>query len=68
MHVPQPDLKRFDQFLSTGGQYHVETNDPGLALKTNLKQLRLPTMLAEFEKLAGKRPPPTKTTSSICCA
>ena len=26
--------------------------DPPLLLKANLKQLRLPTMLAEFEKLA----------------
>ena len=29
-----------------------KSNDPWLLLKTNLKQLRLPTMLAEFEKLA----------------
>ena len=29
-----------------------KANDPWLLLKTNLKQLRLPTMLAEFEKLS----------------
>ena len=29
-----------------------QPNDPTFLLKTNLKQLRLPTMLAEFEKLA----------------
>jgi DNA replication protein DnaC len=29
-----------------------KSNDPWLLLKANLKQLRLPTMLAEFEKLA----------------
>jgi DNA replication protein DnaC len=29
-----------------------KANDPWLLLKTNLKQLRLPSMLAEFEKLA----------------
>jgi DNA replication protein DnaC len=29
-----------------------KSNDPWLLLKVNLKQLRLPTMLAEFEKLA----------------
>jgi len=30
----------------------AKSNDLTLLLKTNLKQLRLPTMLAEFEKLA----------------
>ena len=29
-----------------------KANDPWLLLKANLKQLRLPTMLAEFEKLS----------------
>ena len=29
-----------------------QVSDPPLLLKTNLKQLRLPTMVAEFEKLS----------------
>lgn len=41
--------------------------DTNLLLKSNLKQLRLPTMAAEFEKLAREGPAPTRVTSSTCC-
>ena len=43
-------------------------SDPAsLLVKSNLKQLRLPTMHAEFEKLAREAARPTRTTSSTCC-
>jgi len=43
----------------------VETTP--LLLKVNLKQLKLPTMLAEWEKLAVRRPRGTKPTRATCC-
>ena len=39
-----------------------------LLVKSNLKQLRLPTIHAEFEKLPARRRRPTRLTSNICCA
>ncbi len=33
VHVPQPDLQRFDQLLATGGQCHDEVQRTHLALK-----------------------------------
>ena len=35
-------------------------------LKAHLRQLHLPTMGAEVEKLARTPPPPTKPSSSSC--
>ena len=53
VQVPLPDLRRFDSLLSHGGEDHgPERNAP--VLRSNLKALRLPTMLAEYGKLAGE--------------
>ncbi len=35
-------------------------------LKSHFRQLRLPTMGREFEKLAGMRPPAIRTPFSSC--
>ena len=37
-------------------------------LKAQLRQLRLPTMGREFEKLRGTPPPATKPSPSSCSA
>ena len=37
-------------------------------LKTQLRQLRLPTIGREFEKLRGTPPPATKPSPSSCFA
>ena len=57
VQVPCPSLSHFDQFLSSfkGESDYVdepETRCQPDALEANLKQLRLPTILAEYEKLA----------------
>jgi hypothetical protein len=38
-----------------------------LLLGSNLKQLRLPTIAAEFSKLAREAAEPTKTMNNTCC-
>ena len=38
-----------------------------LLLQANLKHLRLPTILAEFEKLAREAAHSNQTTRSTCC-
>ena len=45
----------------------IETKSTVL-LKHHLKALRLPTMTAECEKVAGNASPRTWTTSGSCCS
>ena len=44
------------------------TQPTALLLRANLKQLRLPTMLAEFEKLAREAAAQMSLTRDTCCA
>ena len=63
-----PDLTRFNRFCPQSSKEKIVDDAPTtLLLRANLKQLRLPTMLAEYEKLAREAAARNEPYEPTCC-